>query len=87
MALTAASKPSLSSVYTKYRIKNKVLCEPYSWKKLKGELLEMLIFTNEEKSDITNFMNSRQSYQDFKSELAVDEQQLLDSLDFGRKIW
>ena len=32
-------------------------------------------------------MNSRQSYQDFKSELAVDEQQLLDSLDFGRKIW
>lgn len=29
MALTHSSKPSLSSVYTKYRIKNKVLCEPY----------------------------------------------------------
>lgn len=30
MALTATSKPSLSVCYTKYRISQKVLCEPHA---------------------------------------------------------
>ena len=47
----------------------------------------MLIFTSEERTDLKNFMAQRQSFQDFKSELAIEEQQMLDSLDFGRKIW
>ena len=47
----------------------------------------MLVFTTEEKTDLKNFMTARQSFQDFKNELAVDEQQMLASLDFERKIW
>ena len=47
----------------------------------------MLVFTTEEKTDLKNFMTVRQSFQDFKNELAVDEQQMLASLDFERKIW
>lgn len=47
----------------------------------------MLVFTSEEKTDLKNFMTARTSFQDFKSELAVDEQQMLASLDFERKIW
>ena len=47
----------------------------------------MLVFTEEEKTDLINFMSARQSFQDFRTELAVDEQQMLASLDFERKIW
>ena len=29
MALTSVTKPALSTVYTKFRIRDKIVCEPY----------------------------------------------------------